>query len=221
MGGLILECSLWIVYILHGYFHWRLFSCVLLGVAAHPSQCIKCCNYHLYSFHRSLFRCDLVEGSQDQELFIAGVVLSWKQGGSSTCLLSSESLQLQSGCALVGVGVAHLSQYVELRAPLWLVTGGAAIATAHVSTVERAFCFWGESLCCMFYIHLHSDIIPLTIISVVPFYRKSWVQLASSWLIAGINEWLLSSESFQLCCGGSNTSSLAKPHDHLWWMTLR
>jgi len=142
MGGLILECSLWIVYILHGYFHWRLFSCVLLGVAAHPSQCIKCCNYHLYSFHRSLFRCDLVEGSQDQELFIAGVVLSWKQGGSSTCLLSSESLQLQSGCALVGVGVAHLSQYVELRAPLWLVTGGAAIATAHVSTVERAFCFW-------------------------------------------------------------------------------
>ena len=101
------------------------------------------------------------------------------------------------------------------------VAGGAAIATAHVSTVERAFCFWGESLCCMFYIHLHSDIIPLTIISVVPFYRKSWVQLASSWLIAGINEWLLSSESFQLCCGGSNTSSLAKPHDHLWWMTLR
>ena len=171
LGMFIVDVLL--VYILHGYFHWRLFSCVFLGVAAHPSQCIKCCNYHLYSFHRSLFRCDLVEGSQDQELFIAGVVLSWKRGGSSTCLLSSESLQLQSGCALVGVGVAHLSQYVELRAPLWLVTGGAAIAIAHVFTVERAFCFWGESLCCMFYIHSHSDIIPLTIIYVVPFYRKS------------------------------------------------
>jgi len=104
----------------------------------------------------------------------SSVVLSWKRGGSSTWLSWSESLQLQSSCALVGVGVAHLSQYVELRAPLWLVTGGAAIAIAHVSTVERAF--WGESLALHFVILLHIDIFPLTIISIVPVCLKSWVQ---------------------------------------------
>ena len=68
LGMFIVEVLL--VYILHGYCHWRLFSCVLLGGAAHPLQCIKCRNYHLYcSCHQSLFKCDLVEGSR--ELFIA------------------------------------------------------------------------------------------------------------------------------------------------------
>jgi len=70
LGMFIVEVLL--VYILHGYCHWRLFSCVLLGGAAHPHplQCIKCRNYHLYcSCHQSLFKCDLVEGSR--ELFIA------------------------------------------------------------------------------------------------------------------------------------------------------
>ena len=138
----------------------RLFSCVLLGVAAHPSQYIKCRNYHLYSCHRSLFRCDLVEGSQDQELFIADAITHHYL---STWLSLSESLQLffrGSGAArYMALVVRVTSASVQLcfggcrscaslairRVACSSVAGDAAIA--HVSTVERAF--WGESLRCM------------------------------------------------------------------------
>eukprot|EP00984_Skeletonema_dohrnii_P000886 scaffold276_cov67-Skeletonema_dohrnii-CCMP3373.AAC.1 len=52
---------------------------------------------------------------------VASVLLSWKRDGLSRWLLSSESLQLQ--LCFDGCGTArHLWQYVELHAPLWLMT---------------------------------------------------------------------------------------------------
>ena len=142
-----------LVYILHGYCHWRLFSCVLLGGAAHPLQCIKCRSYHLYcSCHQSLFKCDLVEGSR--ELFIADDITR----------LHGYHRQSRLSCSFVGVrrlvymalvvkfvlvrlcfgrcGTArHLWQYVQVRAPLWV--------------------FRGESLALLWIvIHSHTDIIP-------------------------------------------------------------
>eukprot|EP00984_Skeletonema_dohrnii_P019428 scaffold9281_cov121-Skeletonema_dohrnii-CCMP3373.AAC.3 len=51
---------------------------------------------------------------------VSSVLLSWKRGGSSTWLLSPESLQLQ--LCFGGRGMArHLWQYAELHAPLWLM----------------------------------------------------------------------------------------------------
>ena len=52
---------------------------------------------------------------------VSSVLLWWKRGGSSTWLLSPESLQLQ--LCFGGCGTARrLWQYVELHAPLWLMT---------------------------------------------------------------------------------------------------
>ena len=51
-------------------------------------------------------------------LVVRALQLFFRGSGAVVVRVTSASVS----CALVGVGVAHLWQYVKLRAPLWLVT---------------------------------------------------------------------------------------------------
>lgn len=111
---------------------------------------------------------------------VSSVVLCWERDGSSTWLLSSESLQ--SSCALVGV--AHLWQYVKSHAPLWLMTRDSTHFYCWKGLLGWVF----AAVCCRF-VHIPMPFPKLFLLSL---FVYSWVELLAFWLGTGTKRWVFS-----------------------------